>query len=291
LDISFVKDSTDACACMSVLARESLEPIAHVIKRVTMTVPYIPGYLAFREAPLLLGLVSTWQSVVAAGLPESVVEELSARKPSRKGLVKDGCSFETDDKFEVHLVGGWRSRVSGLSGAGTAAEPSHACRALPELPAVDVLLVDGNGYHHPRRCGAAVAVGVECGLPTIGIGKELHAFAQLQRDEVAARAMAGLKKQGQWMLLHCPVHEPGSAAASTGSSWEVTGAAMRSGKSAKKPIYVSVGNRMSLRNACAVTASLVRHRVPEPVRQADLFSRQWLRDQEAEAAALEASEA
>lgn len=276
LDISFVKDSTDACACISILARKSLEPIAFVIKRATMDVPYIPGYLAFREAPLLLELVSMWSKLVEEGLPASVCSELAARKPSRRNVVADKTVFVTEEGLEVHLQEGWRRRVSELESCAASCCSSE----IPSLPRLDMLMVDGNGYHHPRRCGAAVAVGVESGLPTVGVGKALHAFGRLSRDAVEARAARGLEQRGQWMLIHCPLAEAGADSA----VWEATGAAMLTGKSAKNPIFVSVGQGVSLRNACAVAASVARHRVPEPVRQADLFSRRWLRQQEAAAA-------
>eukprot|EP00980_Cylindrotheca_fusiformis_P006345 scaffold1356_cov123-Cylindrotheca_fusiformis.AAC.26 len=47
-----------------------------------------------------------------------------------------------------------------------------------------------------------------------------------------------------------------------------------------KPIYVSVGHRLSLLSAVQITASLSLHRIPEPVRVADLYGRELLRDKE-----------
>ena len=44
-----------------------------------------------------------------------------------------------------------------------------------------------------------------------------------------------------------------------------------------KPIFVSVGNDMSLQEAVRVCASLSLARIPEPVRQADLMGRNLLR--------------
>lgn len=34
-----------------------------------------------------------------------------------------------------------------------------------------VVLVDGNGYYHPRRFGSATHVGVYCDIPSIGVAK------------------------------------------------------------------------------------------------------------------------
>ena len=44
-----------------------------------------------------------------------------------------------------------------------------------------------------------------------------------------------------------------------------------------KPVYVSVGHRVSLDTAAAVVRALCVFRVPEPVRHADLHSRAFLR--------------
>ena len=45
----------------------------------------------------------------------------------------------------------------------------------------------------------------------------------------------------------------------------------------KRPIIVSVGHKMSLAEAVSITATLSLFRIPEPVRQADLYGRELLR--------------
>ena len=49
------------------------------------------------------------------------------------------------------------------------------------------------------------------------------------------------------------------------------------GTSSFKPVVVSVGHGLCLRSAIELVRRCTRHRVPEPVRQADLQSREWLR--------------
>ena len=50
VDISFIKGSdTDACAGLVVLELSSLNVLYEDMERVTLTAPYVPGYLAFRE--------------------------------------------------------------------------------------------------------------------------------------------------------------------------------------------------------------------------------------------------
>lgn len=44
-----------------------------------------------------------------------------------------------------------------------------------------------------------------------------------------------------------------------------------------KPIFVSVGHRLSLTTAIQITSSLCQYRIPEPVRIADLYGRELMR--------------
>ncbi|AQK81623.1 hypothetical protein ZEAMMB73_Zm00001d036655 [Zea mays] len=57
-DISFLKeDPSTACAAVVVLNVDTLEVVHEEFNVVRLQVPYIPGFLAFREAPVLLGLL------------------------------------------------------------------------------------------------------------------------------------------------------------------------------------------------------------------------------------------
>jgi len=47
-----------------------------------------------------------------------------------------------------------------------------------------------------------------------------------------------------------------------------------------KPIFVSVGHRVSLTKAIQINASLCQHRIPEPVRVADLYGRELMRSRD-----------
>ncbi|MGI0490188.1 deoxyribonuclease V [Alkalinema pantanalense CENA528] len=128
--------------------------------------------------------------------------------------------------------------------------------AFRELPAIvkafeqlkiqpDLLLCDGNGYLHPRRCGSACQIGLLTGIPTIGVAKTYHL--------------------GQ----HEPVgHEPGNWQPIWDQD-EVIGAVVRS-QTNVKPIYISVGHRVSLETAIQLTLQCTRqYRLPETTRWAD----------------------
>ncbi|XP_032900139.1 endonuclease V isoform X4 [Amblyraja radiata] len=147
VDLSFIKeDEVNACASLVVLSYPDLEVIYEECRMVCLNAPYIPGFLAFREAPFL----------------EEAVRRLQHKDPSLLPQIKD-------------------------------------------------------------------------------------------------------------------LHERGNAFTLTGTSGKVLGMALKSCEKSTKPIYVSVGHRISLDTASRLTHSCCKYRVPEPIRQADIRSREYIR--------------
>lgn len=127
--------------------------------------------------------------------------------------------------------------------------------ALASLTADPGLLVcDGYGLAHPRRFGLASHLGVLTGRPSIGVAKNPFTFAYEQ-----------------------PGPDRGDFSSLTAGEEEV-GRALRT-QAGVKPVYVSVGHRVSLDNACAHTLLLApRYRIPETTRRADSLCRLALRE-------------
>ncbi|KUO05732.1 endonuclease V [Streptomyces caeruleatus] len=127
--------------------------------------------------------------------------------------------------------------------------------ALDALPCPPGLVVcDGYGLAHPRRFGLASHLGVLTGLPTIGVAKNPFTFT-----------------------YDAPAAARGSSAPLTAGAEEV-GRALRT-RDTVKPVFVSVGHRVSLDNACAHTLALTpEYRLPETTRRADSLCRQALKD-------------
>lgn len=63
-----------------------------------------------------------------------------------------------------------------------------------------------------------------------------------------------------------------------GSSGKVWAAALQGCETKSNPIYVSVGNFISLPTAVAVVTTCCIYKIPEPIRQADLLSRDYIRE-------------
>ncbi|CAL9700878.1 unnamed protein product [Knipowitschia caucasica] len=127
-----------------------------------------------------------------------------------------------------------------------------------------VVFVDGNGLLHYREFGIACHLGVLSGLPCVGVAKNLLNVEGLAKNEEHRSKIAALQKGGDSFPL-------------TTSSGKVLGKALRSWDKSSKPVYVSIGHKISLDTAVKLTHSCCRYRVPEPIRQADIRSREYLR--------------
>ncbi|MGH9973374.1 MAG: endonuclease V [Nitrososphaeraceae archaeon] len=106
----------------------------------------------------------------------------------------------------------------------------------------DILLIDGHGILHPRKCGLASYLGYMIDKPTIGVAKNLLCgsvredhFIEYDRSVLGYR----IKKEG------------------------------------KKPIYVSIGHKISLTKAIQIVQKITKEeeRIPEPLRVADINSK------------------
>lgn len=163
VDCSYIGDE-EIIAGLVVLDFDTLRPVYRTFDILKLDFPYIPGLLAYREAPAMI----------------SVVEN---------------------------------------------------ARIKP-----DVLMVDGFGTNHPRRCGIACHVGVTLDMPTIGIGKSF-----LCGNKINNHIYQGQERVGRMIY---------------------------SGMS-KKPVYVSPGHRISLDTSVKLAEHcMIGSRIPEPTRKA-----------------------
>lgn len=107
----------------------------------------------------------------------------------------------------------------------------------------DVILVDGQGFAHPCRCGFASHLGLVIRKPTIGVAKS-KLIGEVEENE-AQEGVAFLEDKGQ-----------------------VIGAMVKT-KQNCKPVYVSVGHMISLETAIEIVKHCVSdNRIPEPILKA-----------------------
>lgn len=138
--------------------------------------------------------------------------------------------------------------IPGLLGFREAPAVLAALARLSVRP--DLLLVDGHGLAHPRRCGIACMLGLALNMRTIGCAKSVLVGVY---DEPGQRP-------GEWTELR----DEGNDA-----EGEVLGAALRT-RAGVRPVFVSIGHRVSLEFAVrTVMASTDGFRLPRPLRLAD----------------------
>jgi deoxyribonuclease V len=117
-----------------------------------------------------------------------------------------------------------------------------AFRRLRARP--DVVVLDGQGYAHPRRFGLACHAGLLLDCPTLGCAKSRL---------VGEHGAVGVDR-GAW----APLVDAG----------ETIGAVLRT-RDAVQPVYVSAGHRMDLPSAIRIVLeTCTRYRLPEATRLA-----------------------
>ena len=106
----------------------------------------------------------------------------------------------------------------------------------------DLVLIDGHGILHPRKCGLASYIGIMIDKPTIGVAKTLLCGSIMENNYV---------------------------------EYNKTILGYKISKDDKKNIYVSVGHKISLETAIDIIKKLTKKTefIPEPLRIADINSR------------------
>ncbi|MEU2546127.1 endonuclease V [Streptomyces roseolus] len=225
---------------------------------------------------------------VPAGWPADEAAALDVQRALRGRLVLDeegpavgeghvtGLDVAYDDERDlvaaaaVVLDAGTLEVVEEATAVGRVSFPYvPGLLAFREVPAVlaaldaltadpGLLVCDGYGLAHPRRFGLAAHLGVLTGRASIGVAKNPFTFSYRQPGS----------ERGDFAPLLAEGEEVGRALRTQGGI---------------KPVFVSVGHRISLDNACAHALALSpRYRIPETTRHADALCRRAL--QEARAA-------
>jgi len=127
-------------------------------------------------------------------------------------------------------------------------EGDPAVRAVkPVLEKLDrkrtVVIVDGSGIAHPRRCGLATYIALKLRVPTIGVTKrKLYGDVEYPKEVMEAK----------------PIYDGD----------EVIGYALKPCKLCK-PIFISPGSYVTPKTALEIVKACIKnHKLPEPIRLA-----------------------
>jgi deoxyribonuclease V len=117
-----------------------------------------------------------------------------------------------------------------------------------------LILIDGQGFAHPRRLGIACHIGLLFDKPTIGCAKS-RLLGEHQEPAATAGSTAPLELEGERL-----------------------GMVLRTRQNVR-PIYVSTGHRVSLDSAVnLVKQCMDGYRIPKPTREADHYVRDLRRE-------------
>ncbi|MCX7641194.1 MAG: endonuclease V [Elusimicrobiales bacterium] len=114
----------------------------------------------------------------------------------------------------------------------------------------DIILIDGNGLIHPRRCGIALHFGVIVNKPTIGVAKSY--LYGIYREPP--------KEKFSYSYVY---HQDG----------DILGVAFRA-KEKTKPIFISPGNLMDIDSSVKIIKRFINnYKLPQPLRIAHIISK------------------
>ncbi|GLC34434.1 hypothetical protein PLESTM_000194800 [Pleodorina starrii] len=280
---------------------------------VDLSIPYLPGYLGFRECDAYARLLQRVEgSPHRPQVDPWVTAGLMGLGPGHVGY-KEGPAA-----VDVLLVDGCGTLHP--RGCGSACQVGITCDYPSVGVAKNLLAVDGLDRLIVRQqlqaaAAATVAAGEATASWSAGSGageKPAAAAAPPGSESRSSPSAAAAPSAAVCTTAACVAADaeaaatsdirdgPAAAAAASaaavrdvqvplvGCSGVVHGTALCPGLTLK-PLFISVGHRLSLATAVELVRRCCVHRVPEPIRQADLRSRQWLRNHAFTLAATTAS--
>jgi len=106
-----------------------------------------------------------------------------------------------------------------------------------------VVLVDGSGIAHPRKCGLACYISIQTGIPSVGITKK-KLFGEVEEPKELYESKPLMNGE------------------------ELLGFSLKTCRRCK-PIYISPGSYITPESALQLTKKCLRgHKLPEPIRMA-----------------------
>ncbi len=181
-----------------------------------------------------------------AGVDVSYGARGRATRARGAAVLLDADTLKVLDQATVEIA----TAFPYIPGLLTFREAPVAIAALNRLSArPDLIVCDGQGIAHPRRCGVASHLGLALDLPSIGAAK----------SRLTGRCDEPAGTRGSWT----PLLDDG----------ELIGACLRT-RAGVAPIWVSTGHRVSLPTAIRLILRFApRLRLPEPTRLADRLSK------------------
>jgi deoxyribonuclease V len=207
----------------------------------------IPNRISPREAIILQKKLAPLVKE-ESDLPSSITHLVGCDATYFRGLTLAAATLVDYEKLELLETKSVKekTRFPYIPGLLAFREAPSVLRAIRALGARSyVCLVDAHGLAHPRRFGLACFVGIALDRPTIGVAKSLL-YGQVEGNQV-------VDKEGRQIAEVVPLPE------------------------SRKTIYVSVGHKISLRDAVRIVKYCLSKKGPIPISLAheEVTRRKW----------------
>ncbi|GFN98259.1 endonuclease v [Plakobranchus ocellatus] len=176
-------------------------------------------------------------------------------------------SRQHERDIQLNDIYSYQLTADDVSGSGASNCPEIAWTHLSRVrtpPAPPWPDIRPESLRSPRGFGLACQLGVVLNIPTMGIAKSLISAQGISEDQEHKKLKKSLTGAGDGFDL-------------ISDNNEVLGKCIRVHDNAPNPVYVSVGHKISLASAVWIALECSKFRIPEPVRRADLDSREYLR--------------
>jgi deoxyribonuclease V len=212
-----------------------------------------------KSDPDWAALVQEWKATQTRLRERMIVAPL---EPLPRFVAGADCAFSTDKQTVFAAAVIYDRETQGVVEIAHATRPAEfpyipGFLSFREGPAIQqairalkhefgVILFDGQGFAHPRRCGIASHLAIELDVPGVGVAKSRL---------IGTSGHLALK---------------GGAVAPLVDGREQIGVVLRT-QTGIRPVFVSVGHRVDLDSAIQLVLSCcTRYRIPEPTRLADI---------------------
>lgn len=149
-----------------------------------------------------------------------------------------------------------------------------------------LLLINGSGIFHPRRCGSASQISLMCDIPTIGITKK-YMFMNEIKNEITGEPLKKEDIDQMWLLRNKEEKDITLKSSETNESLVIITrshssferySSKQDSKYNTNPIFISIGNKIDLPTSVRIVKACSKFRFPEPLRKSHLISRSIIRD-------------
>jgi deoxyinosine 3'endonuclease (endonuclease V) len=274
-DVSFPDNDEDqAVAVYVIVDKRTMQVVYHDHEYFTLQIPYISGYLAFREIQPLEILIQRQSQRRPDMTPNAIlVDGNGILHPRNAGIA---CFVGNRTNIPTIGVGktlfceaGWTKENMNQAVDHFLGEIYEGIQTDPKL-ATNLARYRGLVYKKTRADPAATNPSASSfnSKPSASddrkrIVQDLAPFC----NGVGIPLKAA--DNSRFPVLACALVGHGGQIAASANCQPVGGTT--------KPIWISVGHKISLLRAVQICASLSMARIPEPVRQADLMGRSLLR--------------